>query len=317
LPALLSPPVAQAEGPGDNKVQLTFDLRGFVGPVNDLAFSPDGKFLAACGEKVVRIYEVRTGRLLKTLRGQVESGAFGDCLAVAFSPDNCFFVVGISNTTKHGSLRVYDTDNFHELHELVPGHELPVTQLAFSHDGRYLVTADSKGELQVFDWPQRKIVGRTPPMDAKRPGYLALQFPVDDLFMLASEVGGASVVSIPSGRRLGPDARISPRIIRWVDALASVQYPEAGKLDAYDVRLDHDVWLAAGRGKANYWVGCWHGAALKPGFVYRAHTQPITALALDPDSNLVDSADLLGEIHQWPDDTGKTNFDLTGVGQPI
>ena len=77
-----------------NRVELVMDARGFTGPVTGLTFSSDGTMLAASGQREVRIWDLRTGRLLRVVRGEIGKGGFGDALAVAFSHDNCELVVG-------------------------------------------------------------------------------------------------------------------------------------------------------------------------------------------------------------------------------
>ena len=113
--------VAAPAAAGPTHVQLVLDLKGFSGPVRDLAFSPNGTMLAASGQQEVRIWDVRTGRLLRTVRGEIGPQGYGDCLAVAFSHDNCELVVGIRGRQGQGALRVYDVRNIAELKELIPG----------------------------------------------------------------------------------------------------------------------------------------------------------------------------------------------------
>src|SRR5262249_55299939 len=67
--------------------QLVLETQGFTGAVvGGLAFSPDGRLLAAAGD-VVRIWDVATGELKHTLRGQTEMGGVGACTNLAFAPD--------------------------------------------------------------------------------------------------------------------------------------------------------------------------------------------------------------------------------------
>jgi hypothetical protein len=65
-------------------------LEGHTGGIESLAFSPDGRFLASGAEdKLVKIWDVVTGRDVQTLRGHVN-----DVTSVAFSPDGELVAAG-------------------------------------------------------------------------------------------------------------------------------------------------------------------------------------------------------------------------------
>src|SRR5207248_1656048 len=81
-----------AAGSGEGGVRLhdakTGALLRAIGSVGDrsVVFSPDGQTLAAAGfhmDKLVGVYDVRTGKRVRALEGQTEWEAF----ATAFSPD--------------------------------------------------------------------------------------------------------------------------------------------------------------------------------------------------------------------------------------
>jgi WD40 repeat protein len=67
-----------------------FTLRGHTAFVSDLAFSPDGKRIATCGdEKAIKLWDAETGEEVFTLHGHV-SGV----RALRFSPDGLRLVSG-------------------------------------------------------------------------------------------------------------------------------------------------------------------------------------------------------------------------------
>ena len=111
---------------------------GRRGAVEDVAFSPDGKTLAlASFEGTVQLWDVATGKLLKTLKGH--SSGVG---AVAFSPDGRTLASGSHDQT----VRVWNVETRRELLQLDPGSIDfgQVRTLAFSPDGRQLLAGGSR-----------------------------------------------------------------------------------------------------------------------------------------------------------------------------
>ncbi len=68
---------------------LEVEIGGFYGGVfRDIVWSPDGRYLAACGEWGTHIWDALSTDLLYTMRGEVEAPSCG----IAFSPDGEYLV---------------------------------------------------------------------------------------------------------------------------------------------------------------------------------------------------------------------------------
>jgi WD40 repeat protein len=112
-----------------------------VGVVRDAAFSPDGKRLAACGDKGIRIWDVASRATQATWPSD---STFGDCLA--FSPDGKH----LARAGSKGIAEVWDTATGRKL-QTFKGHSGPVLAMAFSPDGTRVATGGMDGTLRLWD----------------------------------------------------------------------------------------------------------------------------------------------------------------------
>jgi WD40 repeat protein len=126
---------------------------------NALAFSPDGKTLAAVSQRAVCLLDATTGRRILTASGHRSAPN-----SVAFSPDGRS-LASVSNGLEVGTageVKVWDAASGKEVLS-IPGHILErktVCAVAFSPDGRRLVTAGGDSAVQVYDVATRQRIHR-------------------------------------------------------------------------------------------------------------------------------------------------------------
>lgn len=106
------------------------------------AFSPDGKLLATVAPHGVKIWDVGTGRELRDLSLRCQ------CFCVAFSPDGKRVAAGTG--ARANNVSILDPESGRELLAL-KGHPHLVVSVAFSPDGRRLLTGSTDQTARIWD----------------------------------------------------------------------------------------------------------------------------------------------------------------------
>lgn len=122
-------------------------------PIFALAFSPNGRRLAAGSQEQIRLWNMETGNWGKgtsSINSHEEGRVvFQGSQALVFSPDNMILV----NGDRHGKLQLWDITTGNQLITL-NGHTAEVETLYFSPDGKTLVSAAQDGTILLWDWDE-------------------------------------------------------------------------------------------------------------------------------------------------------------------
>jgi RNA polymerase sigma factor (sigma-70 family) len=194
---------------------------------HQLAFSPDGRWLAAVngggrrddpGE--VKVWEVAGGKEWYSLEGHKTRAS-----SVAFSPDGRTLATG----DMQGTLFLWELATGRRRHQFV-GHESWIRSLAFSPDGRLLAVSSAEAPVYVWDvlGTRESTRGRLSPEDLRR-CWMALA--ADDApaaFQAIRRLAAAPEQTLALLRELlkavpEPDAK---RVRRLVEALDSNEFQE-------------------------------------------------------------------------------------------
>ena len=138
---------------GEAKVVKTQQLRAHTGYIEALKISPNGKILATkgAGEKVIRLWSLPDGKLLKTIKGHKSSPQF-----LGFSPDNRILVSG---TPFENQLRLWSLPDGKPLAKL-KGFSSYSQSVSFSPDNKILAANMGTNEVRLWSVTNGKLLAK-------------------------------------------------------------------------------------------------------------------------------------------------------------
>lgn len=141
---LLLPLILFADEP-----KLVIDPQGHSDMVKDVMFTPDGKVLVSVSrDKTIRLWNVETGDLIKTYRGEIDEGHKGSFFSGALSSDGK--KLAVAGYLQRNVIRLINLESGEQIVTL-KGHNNNIYALAFSHDGNLLASGGKDRKIMLWD----------------------------------------------------------------------------------------------------------------------------------------------------------------------
>jgi WD40 repeat protein/tRNA A-37 threonylcarbamoyl transferase component Bud32 len=289
--------LASASAKGDIKIwdatcsQESHSLRARgAEQILKVAFSPDGTRLAAVADQMIRMWDIRAGRVTQTLCGHTSR-----VQAIAFSPDG-LRLVSVSHradqqpNTSPAELVVWDTITKKHLLRL-DGGVAPAWGVAFSPDGQQLATAGEDGVVRIRQASTGEVIQ-------------SLHGHTERVWDVAFSPDGSLLATAGADRK-----------VRVWDVVAG---REVGILEGHVEPVRRVSFSPDGRFLAtaseDFTVRIWDVATRNSISILRGHLDSVRSVAFSPDGRRLASAGMNDAVRVWDLLTSQEILTLRGRG---
>ncbi len=251
-----------------------------VGPVNDVAFSPDGTMIASASlDSTVRLWEAATGKLIAE---PLTHTNFVN--AVAFSPDGTL----IASASEDDGVRLWNPATGAPIGLSLSHGGLIVVDVAFSPNGAVIASASVDRTVRLWDSATGELIGQ-------------LLGHTDTVFGVAFSPDGTMIATAGDNT-----------VRRWDTATGEPIGPPLSHPDAVnEVVFSPDSGTIASA-SADRTVRLWDAATGEPiGQPLTGHRETVVDVAFSPNGATIASASFDETVRLWDAVTGEP------IGQPL
>jgi len=249
-----------------------------------IAYSPDGKLVAACDSNQLKVYDPSSDKFLMAL-----SGHEGEVISVTFSLDGKYLATGSVDAT----VRIWNASDG-ELVRVLEGHSAAVGGLAFSPDGKLLLTSSEDGTLIIWDVGTGELLRELPDFTVYK-----VSFSPEGTRVAVATFNGLQVWRYVPGEPLNLEENQAILIIP--DGGLGIFSPDGKQLAA--------ISLSTASGNA---VKLWDADSGQELLTLVGHTGWLAGLAFSPDGKRLTSTSLDGTVRVWSLEPGRETVAVRG-----
>lgn len=138
---------------GDSGIpRIVINPGGHAGKIFNILFTPDGnRIISVSEDKTIRIWDARTGELIKKFEAEIGTGPEGMFYASAISSDGKYLAAsGYPVSTEEGNhIILIDIEKGVQV-GTAKGHDNVINSLDFTHSGKYLASGSDDGTIKIW-----------------------------------------------------------------------------------------------------------------------------------------------------------------------
>jgi WD40 repeat protein len=139
---------------GADEARLTIDTGAHTGTIWDVVVMKNGDVITASGDKTIRVWDKKSFQEKRKILGDIGDATVGQIFAIALSPDEKYLAVGgylhAKKSATYGLIRIYDFQSG-TLVKTLDAHNNVINDLAFSPDGKYLLSGSTDASVKFWD----------------------------------------------------------------------------------------------------------------------------------------------------------------------
>ena len=313
---------------------LKLDTGGHSANIQDILVTKSGDIISASDDKTIRVWNSKTGEEKRKILGKIGEGSEGKVFAIALSPDEKYLAVGgILHNSIHketGAIKIYSYKTGKVL-QILKSHENVVFDLAFSEDGKYLISGSADNTAKVWrvrNWSlERTFKNHSAQVYAvKFIGDRKIVTAGYDNRIILSNIGGRKIGEYKHSEKLqylavsskyiatcgfGKEILIFDRDLNLVKKIKSETVPTGLNFSP------NGKYLIAGTGAYPLNVNIYQTSNFQKTLSFQKHTNLTKAVNFLDNQTAISGGGSNKEIYIWNIFSGKVQTKIVGKGQTV